>query len=95
MLKAFDPPVCTVLSASNRVALARLRRRLAAHPAYGVSVRLTLLTPDVVEELRSRTDMVMTWPVDTAAALRRARELGVDAVISKDLDLLAEVVATP
>jgi hypothetical protein len=35
----------------------------------------------------------MTWPVDTSAALATARRLGVDGVISKNLDLLAQVLA--
>lgn len=92
MLEAFDDPVRRILSASNRQALARLRRRLRERPAHGVSLRLGLLTPAVVAELRERTDVVMTWPVDTPAALARAREVGVDAVISKDLDLLRTVL---
>jgi glycerophosphoryl diester phosphodiesterase len=93
MLDAFDPVVGGVLSASNRPALARLRHRLAVAPAFGVSVHLRLLTPALVAELGAGTDVVMTWPVDTPADLARARTLNVDAVISKDLDLLAGVVA--
>ncbi len=87
-LEVFDPPVRRVLSASNRAAVLRLRRRLAAHPAYGVSVRRSLLTPELVAELAGRTEVVMTWPVDTPGELADARRLGVDAVISKNLDLL-------
>lgn len=93
MLDAFDDPVRRILSASNRSTLARLRRRLRDRPAHGVSLRLGLLTPDVVAEIKERTDVVMTWPVDTPAALARAREVGVDAVISKDLGLLRGVLA--
>jgi glycerophosphoryl diester phosphodiesterase len=93
MLGAFHPPVRPVLSAASRRGLARLLRRLAAAPAYGVSVRLRLLTPDVVTALRARTEVVMAWPVDTPEALARARRLGVDAVIGKDLDLLGQVLA--
>jgi glycerophosphoryl diester phosphodiesterase len=93
MLDAFDPPVRQVLSASNRVALVRLARRLAAARAYGVSVRLSLLTPALVARLKARTEVVMTWPVDTPAALAAARDLGVDGVISKNVDLLAEIVS--
>jgi glycerophosphoryl diester phosphodiesterase len=71
-----------------------LRRRLAAtNHTYGVSVRLDLLTPHVVDELRARTDVVMTWPVDTSAALTTARRLGVDGVISKNLELLAQILS--
>ena len=91
-LDAFDPVVHTVLSVANRRSLARLRRRLAAQPAYGVSVRLRLLTEELVAELRARTELVMAWPVDTPEALAHARRLGVGAVISKNLGLLAGVI---
>jgi glycerophosphoryl diester phosphodiesterase len=93
MLDAFDVPVRRVLSASNRRGLARLRRRLARAPAYGVSVQRRLLTPDVVAELQRSVEVVMTWPVDTAEALADARRLGVDGVISKDLGLLERMLA--
>ncbi|MGZ4638851.1 MAG: glycerophosphodiester phosphodiesterase [Actinomycetes bacterium] len=93
MLDAFDPEVRRVLSASNRPAMQRLRRRLARQSAYGVSVRLGLLTAALVEELKERTEVVMVWSVDSRQQLDRARELGVDGVISKDLGLLAEVLA--
>jgi glycerophosphoryl diester phosphodiesterase len=93
MLDAFGPTVRHVPSASNRVTLARLWRRLATDPGYGVSVRLSLLNPQLVARLKSRTEVVMTWPVDTPAALTTARGLGVDGVISKNLELLADVLA--
>lgn len=93
MLDEFDPVVRRVLSAANRRELAGLRDRLAGAPSYGVSVRLRLLTPAVVAALRAGTEVVMAWPVDTPAALARARALGVDGVISKNLPLLDEVLA--
>ena len=62
-------------------------------PVDGVSVRLSLLTPEVVAELHRGTDLVMAWPVDTPEALAQARRVGADAVISKDLDLLRGVLA--
>ena len=93
MLDAFDVPVQRVLSAATRRGVSRLRSRVARAPVHGVSVRLSLLTPDLVEELHRGTDLVMAWPVDTAEALDRARSVGVDAVISRDLDLLRGVLA--
>jgi glycerophosphoryl diester phosphodiesterase len=93
MLDAFDPVVRGVLSVANRKQLAKLRRRLAAEPAYGVSVRLRLLTPEIVAELSSRTEVVMAWSVDTPEELAQAHRLGVDAIISKNLGLLAGVLA--
>lgn len=93
MLDSFDLPVRQVLSAATRRGLARLRARVARGAVDGVSVRRSLLTPPVVEELHRGTGLVMTWPVDTPDALEQCRRLGVDAVISKDLDLLRTVVA--
>ena len=93
MLDAFDVPVRRVLSAANRRGVERLRGRLADGPVHGVSVRLSLLTPALVDELHRGTDLVMAWTVDDEAALARAREVGADAVIGKDLDLLRTVVA--
>lgn len=93
MLDAFDVPVQRVLSAASRRGLARLRTRLARGAVHGVSVRRSLLTVPLVEELHRATDLVMTWPVDTPEALADARRLGVDAVISKNDDLLRSVVA--
>jgi glycerophosphoryl diester phosphodiesterase len=93
MLDAFDVPVRLVCSAASRRGLARLRRRVASRPAHGVSVRQSLLTPQIVRELHDATGLVMSWTVDTSQALAQARALGVDGVISKDLDLLAGVIA--
>lgn len=93
MLDAFDLPVRQVLSAATARGMSRLRARLARGGVHGVSVRLSLLNPALVDELHRGTDLVMTWPVDTADALARARAAGVDAVISKDLELLREVLA--
>lgn len=87
-LDAFAPPVRRVLSASNQVTLRRLLARVRRAPEYGVSVRLRLLTPAIVAELRRSVDVVMSWPVDTPAALDHARRVGVTAVISKNLTLL-------
>ncbi|MFC7280128.1 glycerophosphodiester phosphodiesterase [Paractinoplanes rhizophilus] len=93
MLDAFagDPNVRRILSAANRLQLARLRARLRRAPADGVSVRLRLLTAPVVAELRRATDVVLAWPVDTAADLARAERLGVTGVVGKDLSLLSRL----
>jgi hypothetical protein len=45
-----------VLSAGDPLQLVRLRGRLRRQRAYGVSIRLSLLTPGVVAELRRATD---------------------------------------
>ena len=95
MLDMFGPGVLPVLSVSNRISLARLRRRLAAAPAYGVSVALDLVTPQLVAQLKTGAEVVMTWPVDTPKALVQAQRAGVDGVISKNLDLLVQIASGP
>jgi glycerophosphoryl diester phosphodiesterase len=95
MLESFagDPHIGRVLSASDPLQLSRLRTRLRRERAYGVSIRLSLLTPSVVAELRQATDLILAWPVDTAEALARARRIGVTGVISKNLPMLKGIVA--
>jgi glycerophosphoryl diester phosphodiesterase len=91
------PYVRRILSARNRVELARLRRRLAtppsdALPEYGVSVHLSLLDRTIVAELHRSVEVVMTWPVNDMAALDAVLDLGVSGVISDEADVLAELI---
>jgi glycerophosphoryl diester phosphodiesterase len=102
MLNAFadDPAVRLVISAGSdrelRKLLSVLREPAETWPggrrAFGVSIKRTLLTPEVVRELHQNVDRVMTWPVDTPAELDDARRLGVSGVIGKDLSLLRDLV---
>ena len=91
------PSVRPVLSARNRVELARLRRRLVrasrdTPPPYGVSVHRSLLDREVVAELRRSVEVVMSWPVDDLATLDVVLGLGVRGVISEESRVLAEVL---
>jgi glycerophosphoryl diester phosphodiesterase len=86
------PWVTRVLSGRGRTELALLRRHLArGSKPGGVCLHLSLLTPALVDELHAWVPLVMTWPVDDAASLERARVVGVDGVISKDLEVLRAV----
>jgi hypothetical protein len=58
-----------------------------------VSVRRSLLTPEIVRELHMRVERVLAWPVDTRRDLDHARHLRVSGVISKNLPLLEKVIA--
>jgi hypothetical protein len=87
------PFVDAVLSARNRLELARLHTRIAAGPEVrGVSLHRSLLSEDLVRDLRRRVETVMTWPVDDADGLDRVLALGVNGVISDEPDVLAAVV---
>ena len=87
------PFVRAVLSARNRVELARLRQRLAdGTPVHGVSVHRSLLDEELVEQLRSRVEVVMTWPVNDVATLDEVLALGANGVISDEPDVLATLL---
>lgn len=83
------------LSARGRTELQRLRRLLRTGQAPdGVSIHLSMLTAAVVAEIHEHVPLVLSWPVDDATSLERAYEIGVDGVITKDLDILRRVVAS-
>jgi glycerophosphoryl diester phosphodiesterase len=83
-----------VLSARSRTELTKLRRRVQRGPApYGVSVHSSLVSREVVDELRRRVDVVMTWPVNDDQALDQVIAAGVNGVISDELDVLRTVVS--
>ena len=85
-----------VLSARNRGELARLRRRVRGTPQgalHGVSLHGSLLTAEVVVELRERVELVMTWGVNDPATLDRVVALGVNGIISDSPDVLKLVKA--
>jgi glycerophosphoryl diester phosphodiesterase len=87
------PFVRAVLSARNRVELARLRQRLAdGTPVHGVSVHRSLLGEELVEQLRSQVAVVMTWPVNDVATLDEVLALGANGVISDEPDVLATLL---
>jgi glycerophosphoryl diester phosphodiesterase len=89
------PFVRPVLSARNRVELARLRQRLASAdpPPYGVSVHASLLDAAVVAELHRRVEVVMTWPVNDTGMLDRMLDVGVSGIISDEPAVLTELLA--
>ncbi len=89
-----QPWAKVLLSARGRTEIARLRRYLRTNPPpYGVSLHLTMLTPSLVEELHERGVRVLSWPVDDAVSLTRARALGIDGAITKDLGIVRELAA--
>jgi glycerophosphoryl diester phosphodiesterase len=76
-----------VYSAGTPRELRRLLRRIRGAELDGVSVHERLLDAVTVCRLRERSALVMSWPVNT---LQRAREhgaLGVEGLISDELEL--------
>jgi glycerophosphoryl diester phosphodiesterase len=86
------PFVRDVYSARNRRELARLRQRVRVGPdAYGVSIHRSLLRPHLVEELRDRVEVVMTWPVDDLDTLAAVLATGANGIISSEPAVLRKV----
>lgn len=87
-------PARRVLTARTARELARLRRRLREdRGVHGVSLHRSLVAPDVVDELRGRVEVVMTWPVADGAALAGVLADGVNGVITDEADVLGAVLA--
>lgn len=96
LLEAFAdvPEARVVWSAGNRRELGALLARLEQVPAWGVSIRRQLLTPELVARLRRRVHVVMAWHVEDAAALASVLALGVNGVICDDLEVLGALLAS-
>jgi glycerophosphoryl diester phosphodiesterase len=84
---AARPEIRIVHSVGNARQLARLRRRRGA--LSGVSIHQRLLGAAVVEELRQRAALVLSWPVESAAQARRLAGWGVQGLISRRFEALA------
>jgi glycerophosphoryl diester phosphodiesterase len=90
---ADQPWAKVLLSCRGRTEISRLLRRLrAGRPPYGVSIHLSMLTPELVTEIQSHGTKVLSWPVDDPHALEQARRLGIDGAITKDLGIVRELV---
>jgi glycerophosphoryl diester phosphodiesterase len=81
------PDIRVVHSVGNARQLARLWRR--DDGLAGVSIHQRLLDADVVEELRRRAAVVLSWPVETVAQARRLTAWGVQGLISRHFEDLA------
>ncbi len=91
---AGNPLVTPVHSVGNRRQLAAVLARLDQHPQPAVSIHERLLTPESVDLLKQLGAAIVTWPINTADGLARMTALDVDGVISDELPLLEDVVAT-
>lgn len=82
-------PARIVHSVGSARQLANVRASRSAHPIAGISINRRLLDRDVVDELRRRTELVMSWPVETLEQARMLADWGVQGLISQAFELLA------
>lgn len=88
------PGLRVLASVGSRAQLARLLRRYGPGDLDGISINRELLTSAaVVEDLRVRAEVVMTWRVNDLDAATQLYGLGVSGFISDRYDLLANLSA--
>jgi glycerophosphoryl diester phosphodiesterase len=81
----------TCYSVGGRGQIEAVLRRAQEEPRpHGVSIRHTLLSPDVMGSLHGAGLRVYAWTVNTARRAEELRAWGVDALISDDLAVLRE-----
>lgn len=96
LLGAFaDLPVRRVASVGSARQLRALLRRFADRRVDGVSIHERLLDERVVGDLRHVADTVLTWPVNVPARARELLRIGVDGLISDDVERIAPLTARP
>ena len=85
---AHHPGVRVVHSVGNARQLERLRRRQASGLA-GISIHRRLLDGALVEDLRRRAELVLSWPVESVVHARQLAGWGVHGLISQSFEQLA------
>ena len=88
------PFVLPVLSARNRLELSQLRERVRRSPVHGVSVHRSLLTSEIVAELRASVELVMTWPINDLDLLQSTLGIGANGVISDEPTVLQALLSS-
>jgi hypothetical protein len=89
------PDVRIVHSVGSRRALGALLTRFAGDRLDGVSIHRRLLNGIVAAELRTRADLLLSWPVESVVEGRRLAGLGVHGLISQAFEPLSAAFATP
>ena len=89
------PDLRIVHSVGSRRALGTLLARFAGDRLDGVSIHRRLLDPTIAAELRTRADLLLSWPVESIAEGHRLVGLGVRGLISQAFELLSAVFAPP
>jgi glycerophosphoryl diester phosphodiesterase len=90
---AGHPDVRVVHSVGSRRQLRALRRRFAGRRLGGISIHQRLLDAATVAELRERSELIVSWPVESAAEARRLWAWGVHGVTTERFEALAGVTA--
>ena len=85
--------VTVVHSVGSRRELARLLRAFGHRQLDGVSVHERLLDAATAAQLLGLARTVMSWPVNSVRRARELTALGIDGLITDDLDLAAALAS--
>ena len=85
--------VRVVHSVGNARQLARLRERYAREPLAGISIHRRLIDRALVQELRRRASLVLSWPVESVEHARILSTWGVQGLISTSFESVAPALA--
>jgi hypothetical protein len=89
------PGIRLVHSIGSVRALERLRSRFAGEELAGISIHRRLLDAATVRDLRARTALLLSWPVESVPVARHLAALGVDGLISQRFEPIAAAIGTP
>ena len=85
-----DLPVRRVHSVGSVRQLRRLLGRVGERRLEGISIHQKLLDPESVARVRSVADLILTWPVNQPERARELLGLGVDGLITDDVQRLTQ-----
>jgi glycerophosphoryl diester phosphodiesterase len=84
--------VRVVHSVRTRPELRGLWRRLDRRTVGGVSIHREILDAALVDRLRARTELLLSWPVESEEIARTLAGWGVQGLISQSFDRLAPLL---
>ena len=84
-----------VHSIGSARALARLLTGFAGEELAGISIHRRLLDPATARDLRARTALLLSWPVESVPVAQGLAALGVDGLISQAFEPIAAALGAP
>ncbi|MEZ4522052.1 MAG: phosphatase PAP2 family protein [Thermomicrobiales bacterium] len=85
------PDAVRVYSIGNRWQLRRAWSRLDAEQWDAVSIQARLLDRSIVEALKTKTAILMTWPINSRERFDQVISWGADGVTTDNLDLILDL----
>ena len=98
VVSSFDPEILRAVRRLNpSIPLGFLYDEARRSPNFDlvpewIIPHVSLVTPDVISDFKARGIKVMSWTVNRPEEMERLRDWGIDALISDDTILLAQII---